>query len=34
MCGRLQICPVDAYCTNILTPYGVKTAFAGKYCVK
>ena len=30
-------CLVGAVSTNILTPYGVKTAFAGKrgkYCVK
>ena len=37
MCDSLQICLVGAVSTNILTPYGVKTAFAGKtgkYCVK
>ena len=37
MCDSLQICLVGTHCINILTPYGVKTAFAGKsgkYCVK
>ena len=37
MCDSLQIYLVGAVSTNILTPYGVKTAFAGKsgkYCVK
>ena len=37
MCDSLQICLVGAVSTNILTPYDVKTAFAGKsgkYCVK
>ena len=37
MCDSLQICLVGAVSTNILTPYGVKTAFggkSGKYCVK
>ena len=37
MCDSLQICLIGAASTNILTPYDIKTAFAGKsskYCVK